>query len=96
MRYPALPPSIALLNSEPKNNKTSSTKYVFEEAIHHPSWSVFSWDGFSDPYVQGSKIMFKDGLSIDLSVVNADARVTKAICYFIKNFHKIACANYQR
>jgi len=60
MRYPALSPSIALLNSEPKNNKTSSTKYVFEEAIHHPSWSVFSWNGFrlpgqSEPYRTCSK-----------------------------------------
>ena len=55
VRYPALAPSIATLNSNVEVTKLTSTKHIFEDAIHHPSWSVFSWDKFrlpgqSEPY----------------------------------------------
>ena len=48
--YPALPPSNGL-----DHIGKSSTEYIFNEAIHHPSWFAFSWDGFrlvgqSEPY----------------------------------------------
>ena len=63
--YPALTPTMPLKKtnlsmidpketSKIKSNK-SSTNHIFEDAICHPSWSVFSWDGFhlpgqSEPY----------------------------------------------
>jgi len=54
VRYPALPPTIQK-SSEPESFNKSSTKYLFEEAIHYPSWSLFLWNGFrlpgqSEPY----------------------------------------------
>lgn len=53
--YPALSPSI-----EFDSLNKSSTKYIFEEAIHHPSWFTFLWNGFrlvgqAEPYRTCSK-----------------------------------------